>query len=173
MSYAGPASRDKRALELESTAPRPGSQSGASIRASPSRSMAEPIAPAGSDDGVRRGHRRWARWSGPAIALLFAPQTGEDTRRALIADRGRRLADRGQDVWDDLRDELGDARRRRRAHGGTTDTPRVNAKSAGLPATSQRRSFNRRSASSLYFASLKSVTGARAIHSYCSIALRL
>jgi gas vesicle protein len=52
---------------------------------------------------------------GAAGALLFAPQSGADTRRA-IARRGRRLGLRGRDAWEDLGDELRRfARRRRRA----------------------------------------------------------
>ncbi|HTI65489.1 MAG TPA: YtxH domain-containing protein [Gemmatimonadaceae bacterium] len=52
---------------------------------------------------------------GAAGALLFAPQSGADTRRA-IARRGRRLGVRGRDAWQDMGDELRRyARRRRRA----------------------------------------------------------
>jgi gas vesicle protein len=52
---------------------------------------------------------------GAAGALLLAPQSGADTRRA-IARRGRRLGSRGRDAWEDLGDELRRfARRRRRA----------------------------------------------------------
>lgn len=52
---------------------------------------------------------------GVAGALLFAPQPGADTRRAL-ARRGRRLGLRGRDAWEDLGDELRRfARRGRRA----------------------------------------------------------
>jgi gas vesicle protein len=50
---------------------------------------------------------------GAGVALLIAPQSGEDTRHA-IARRGRKLTRRGRDAWDDLRDELRAARRRRR-----------------------------------------------------------
>jgi hypothetical protein len=112
MSYAGPASRDKRALELESTAPgrlhnldlNPRSPSPQWPSRSRQRDRTTALA-AGIAIGLVVG---------AGIALLFAPQSGEDTREA-IADRGRRVADRGKDVWDDLRDELGDARRRRGA----------------------------------------------------------
>src|SRR5919202_270314 len=48
---------------------------------------------------------------GAGVALLFAPQSGADTRAA-IARRGVRLAHQGRDVWDDLRDELQWAARR-------------------------------------------------------------
>jgi gas vesicle protein len=42
---------------------------------------------------------------GAGMALLLAPRSGPATRRALR--RGvRRMGDRGQDAWLDLRDEL-------------------------------------------------------------------
>jgi gas vesicle protein len=50
---------------------------------------------------------------GAGLALLFAPQAGEDTRRSIVR-RGRKLTDRGRDAWDDLRDELRRAAKRRR-----------------------------------------------------------
>jgi len=50
---------------------------------------------------------------GAGAALLFAPQTGTDTRRAIVR-KGRRLSRRGSDAWDDLRDELSRAARRGR-----------------------------------------------------------
>jgi YtxH-like protein len=47
---------------------------------------------------------------GAGVALLFAPQRGSDTRRGLR--RGlKRAGRRGHDAWDDLRYELGRARR--------------------------------------------------------------
>jgi YtxH-like protein len=42
---------------------------------------------------------------GAAAALLTAPQSGEDTRRAL-SRRSKRLARRGREMWDDLGDGL-------------------------------------------------------------------
>jgi hypothetical protein len=42
---------------------------------------------------------------GAGVALLLAPFSGEEARAA-IARRGARLADRGRDAWDELRDEL-------------------------------------------------------------------
>jgi YtxH-like protein len=48
---------------------------------------------------------------GAGVALLFAPQPGSDTRHD-ISRRLRRARRRGHDAWDDLRDELGHARRR-------------------------------------------------------------
>jgi gas vesicle protein len=50
---------------------------------------------------------------GAGAALLFAPMSGEETRR-LIARRGRRLGRRGRDAWDDLAFELKSAAKRRR-----------------------------------------------------------
>jgi len=50
---------------------------------------------------------------GAGTALLFAPQAGTETRRAIVR-RGRRLSRRGSDAWDDLRDELSRAARRGR-----------------------------------------------------------
>ncbi|HEY6828664.1 MAG TPA: YtxH domain-containing protein [Gemmatimonadaceae bacterium] len=50
---------------------------------------------------------------GAGVALLFAPQSGADTRR-LIARRGRRLGRRGRDAWGDLAYELKSAAKRRR-----------------------------------------------------------
>jgi gas vesicle protein len=48
---------------------------------------------------------------GASAALLFAPQSGAETRHRL-AHRGRRLRERTGDAWDDLRDELRYAARR-------------------------------------------------------------
>jgi hypothetical protein len=48
---------------------------------------------------------------GAGAALLFAPQSGAETRHRL-AHRGRRLHERTTDAWDDLRDELRYAARR-------------------------------------------------------------
>ena len=62
---------------------------------------------------------------GAAVALLFAPARGADTRRTLR--RGMRRAGlRGRDAWDDLRLELQHARRqlkrvRRRARLAVSD----------------------------------------------------
>jgi hypothetical protein len=112
MSYAGPASRGKRAPEMES------SIAGHVQRSELTPQPANPRWPSRSSRrdqttafaaGIAIGLA-----VGAGIALLFAPQSGEDTREA-IADRGRRLAHRGSDAWDDLRDELQDAMRNRRA----------------------------------------------------------
>ena len=50
---------------------------------------------------------------GAGVALLLAPQSGEETRER-IADRARRLGSRADAGWDDLRDELRRLRRRSR-----------------------------------------------------------
>ena len=49
---------------------------------------------------------------GGGVALLFAPQSGSDTRR-LIRRRARRLAADAQDRYDDVKSRLRQARRRR------------------------------------------------------------
>jgi hypothetical protein len=50
---------------------------------------------------------------GAGVALLLAPQSGEETRER-IANRARRLGTRADESWDDLRDELRRLRRRSR-----------------------------------------------------------
>jgi len=50
---------------------------------------------------------------GAGVALLLAPQSGEETREQ-IAIRARRLGTRADEGWDDLRDELRRLRRRSR-----------------------------------------------------------
>ena len=50
---------------------------------------------------------------GAGVALLLAPQSGEETRER-IADRARRLGTRADASWEDLRDELRRLRRRSR-----------------------------------------------------------
>jgi hypothetical protein len=107
MSYAGPSPSGKRSAQLESTTP------GRLRNLDLSTRSPNPQWPS----RWRRRDRTTAFVAGAAIglvvgagiALLFAPRSGEDTRNA-IADRGRRLAHRGGDAWDDLRDELQRAR---------------------------------------------------------------
>lgn len=53
--------------------------------------------------------------AGVGSALLFAPQSGEETRE-ILGERARRLRRRVVDEWDDLRDEMGWLRRRARRH---------------------------------------------------------
>ena len=47
---------------------------------------------------------------GAAAALLLAPRSGADTRRALRS-RGRKVGNRARDAWEDLRIELEATRR--------------------------------------------------------------
>lgn len=49
---------------------------------------------------------------GAGIALLYAPQSGLQTRAA-IRQRGRRIATQGRDAWDELAEELRKTARRR------------------------------------------------------------
>jgi hypothetical protein len=61
---------------------------------------------------------------GAAVALVLAPQSGADTRRALRR-RGRRIRNRAADTWEDLRLELDRTkralRRRRRETAAAAD----------------------------------------------------
>jgi gas vesicle protein len=50
---------------------------------------------------------------GAGVALLLAPQSGEETRRAL-ARRARRLADDARERYDDVKHQLRRAREQRR-----------------------------------------------------------
>ena len=50
---------------------------------------------------------------GAGVALLLAPQSGEETRERIV-NRARRLGTRADESWDDLRDELRRLRRRSR-----------------------------------------------------------
>ena len=62
---------------------------------------------------------------GAALALLFAPQSGEETRRSLRRG-GRRLRGRATDAWEDLRLELARTKRalkRRRREAAAGDDP--------------------------------------------------
>jgi len=112
MSYAGPASRERN---------RPVIDPPTSTEMS-SRSGFRTKMPARPRTGlVGRGDTVMIFAAGVALglaigagaALLFAPQAGTDTRRA-IARKSRRLTRRGHDAWDDLRDELSRAARRGR-----------------------------------------------------------
>lgn len=111
MSYAGPTSRRTRVPDAESLRSEPAATIAVRPRPSPGRLGADAapgavIFAAGMAVGIAVG---------AAGALLFAPQSGADTRHA-IARRGRRLGMRGVDAWEDLGDELRRfARRRRRA----------------------------------------------------------
>ena len=48
---------------------------------------------------------------GAGVALLFAPQSGDDTRR-LIQRKAKRLTADARDRFDDVKDRVRDARRR-------------------------------------------------------------
>lgn len=108
MSYAGPASRSKRAPDIAPSTPgiaRP--KTGPTSSTVPSRSAARGSASvfaAGVALGVVVG---------AGVALLLAPDSGYETRRA-IARRGRRVSRRGRDAWEDLRHELRQAVRNKR-----------------------------------------------------------
>jgi len=112
MAYAGPAKRGKP-ITLGAL-PRPDERSGSSAR--PFRSATSTDR---QDDqfglGVFAAGLGLGLVLGAGAALLFAPQSGADTRQS-IARRGRRLRRRSRDAWDDLGAELRRMRRRRRAH---------------------------------------------------------
>lgn len=111
MSYAGPASRGRRAPNLHLAASQP------SLPAASGRMLAYSRPRASDRDrtlafaaGIVLGLT-----AGAGLALLFAPQSGADTRRAILRT-GRSVRRRSHDAWDDLRDELRDfVRRRKRA----------------------------------------------------------
>jgi len=48
---------------------------------------------------------------GAGVALLFAPQSGEDTRR-IIRKRAKRLGSQAQDRFEDVKDRIRSARKR-------------------------------------------------------------
>ena len=109
MSYAGPAARAKRASNIEPIRVESGSRSGVGRRNQYApRGMSSKKSTAYLAAGIAIGIA-----VGAGVAILFAPQSGADTRR-LIARRGRRLGQRGRDAWDDLADELKSAAKRRR-----------------------------------------------------------
>jgi gas vesicle protein len=109
MSYAGPAARSKRAATIEPIRAETASRSGVARRppAAP-RGMSSRNSPAVFAAGIAIGIA-----VGAGVALLFAPQSGADTRR-LIARRGRRLGRRSRDAWGDLAYELKSAAKRKR-----------------------------------------------------------
>lgn len=127
MSYAGPTPRGKQLpLPQSTTRQFSGTRSAAASAASASgttpRHSYDPRVAARAERGARR--RDWDGMTvfaagiavglavGVGTALLFAPQTGEETRYA-IARRARRLRRRGGDAWGDLRRELSRAAKRR------------------------------------------------------------
>src|SRR4051794_35758628 len=98
MSYAGPASRGKRALEI--TPPPLGSARPAGAPPpEPPREASRPNQPYRQSQGsstVFAAGLALGVFIGAGAALLLAPQAGADTRRALVR-RGRRLTRRGRD----------------------------------------------------------------------------
>lgn len=111
MAYVGPVSRQSRVPE---TAPgRPGSRL-ATINAAP-RGSVRGLPPVRDESNANLAFAAGLALGaaiGAGVALLFAPQSGEDARRA-IARTGHRLRRRGGDAWIDLGDELRRMRRRR------------------------------------------------------------
>jgi gas vesicle protein len=121
MSYAGKDPRSRRTLAAaeggastttrrrapagERVLDREISISGSGI----ARSRREPVEAEGDLDWQHIGIFTAGALLGVAVgagaALLFAPQSGAETRHEL-ARRGRHLRTRGSDAWDDLRDEL-------------------------------------------------------------------
>jgi hypothetical protein len=111
MSYAGPSSKLNRAANIqpsdEGEASRPRS---AALRAAnwPSKSRGQ-----GRQTAVFAAGLFVGLALGAGVALLFAPDSGAHTRRALVR-RGRRVTLRGRDAWDDLRHEFRAAIRNRK-----------------------------------------------------------
>jgi hypothetical protein len=111
MSYAGPASRERSAQNIEPMASTEISgRSGFRTTSFRPRSLpgARRDAYLAFAAGIALGLT-----IGAGTALLLAPQSGTDTRRAIVR-KGRRLGRRGSDAWDDLREELAHAARRGR-----------------------------------------------------------
>jgi hypothetical protein len=100
MSYAGPAASSGRLAAIrpaESARMTPGTvPPRVLVRQPPERAGKIAVFAAGIALGIALG---------AGVALLFAPQSGEETRHAL-ARRGRLLGRRSHDAWDDLRYEL-------------------------------------------------------------------
>jgi gas vesicle protein len=120
MSYAGPATRRHGSpTPQDPAAPRDRGFSGARSRGTLSHGAAS----ASREDGHETDWQQVAVFGaglalgltlGAGIALLAAPQSGEETRAALKG-RARRIrrstSRRGQDAWAELRDELHNATR--------------------------------------------------------------
>ena len=111
MSYAGPVSRINRAPEAES-----GKGEATNARMPQARPGTSPGRASLGDRGRATAFAAGIMLGvalGAGVALLFAPDSGVETRRALVR-RGRRVTMRGRDTWDDLRDELQNAVRNRK-----------------------------------------------------------
>ena len=127
MSYAGKAARGRRGVQRDDVVSRVASRRTPPGVRGPEREIALAPIPRSYRPSERTddGEVDWQRVAlfatgtllgavvGAGTALLFAPQTGEETRRD-IARQGRRLGSRTADAWDDLRDELQWAARRGR-----------------------------------------------------------
>jgi hypothetical protein len=72
-----------------------------------------PLAHAGRRAGTFLAGMALGALVGAGLALLFAPQSGEDTRYQ-VSRRARRFARDARDRYDDLRDKVHRARRLRR-----------------------------------------------------------
>jgi len=110
MSYAGPVSRGKRVSSTES-AKEGSSQADLGQRRQLTASSAG-SASAGQGTIFAAGLALGIAL-GAGAALLLAPNSGAETRRALVR-RSRKVGRRSRDAWDDLRDELRNALRDRR-----------------------------------------------------------
>jgi hypothetical protein len=116
MSYAGPMSRARRAPNASAADVAGSSQTARGASPTPRGAMRPLIAqnssrttPALFAAGIALGIV-----VGAGVALLFAPQSGADTRQAL-AKRSRRVTRRSRDAWDDLGYEFRRALNRRTA----------------------------------------------------------
>ena len=110
MSYAGPASRGKRVSATESA--QEGSARPDFAQRRPLTASSEGSASSGQGTIFAAGLALGIAL-GAGAALLLAPNSGVETRRALVR-RSRRVGRRSRDAWDDLRDELRNALRNRR-----------------------------------------------------------
>ena len=126
MSYAGKAARGRRGVRHDVVSGAASRRTPAPLRGPEREISLAPIPrsyrPSKRTDDAEVDWQRVAIFAtgtllgavvGAGAALLFAPQTGEETRRDL-ARQGRRFRSRTADAWDDLRDELQWAARRGR-----------------------------------------------------------
>ena|SRR5437016_4609716 len=95
MAYAGKTGASRSIREI-SNSPSRGSLAGATARSRPVGALVTGLA--------------FGLLAGAAVALLFAPQGGSETRRDLRR-KFRRARRSGHDAWDDLRYEFRSARR--------------------------------------------------------------
>ena len=124
MSYAGPTPRGKQLPPSHSTSEQFSASraTAASTGIGSARRSYDPrLGARASTEPRRRGWENMTVFAagiavglaiGVGTTLLFAPQTGEETRYA-IARRAQRIRRRGGDAWEDLRRELKRAAKRR------------------------------------------------------------